>query len=109
MTILKCPYCHYESEYGVSVCRGCKAEILYRPRIAEELIIPPMFTFFFFFLMLFPYIFLKDSILSEWGSSSRSLVNLLVFFSPVFFPVLVFSIKLYRGWRPRFFRDFRYK
>ena len=28
-TVFACPFCHFESTWGVSVCRGCQAEVSY--------------------------------------------------------------------------------
>lgn len=33
---LKCPHCGYEPEYGVRVCRGCQAEIVYGPFLVTK-------------------------------------------------------------------------
>ena len=32
---LKCPFCGFTPEYGVHVCQGCQAEVLYTPTIKE--------------------------------------------------------------------------
>ena len=34
---LICPHCGFECQYGVRVCRGCQAEILYGPTFGESI------------------------------------------------------------------------
>lgn len=104
---LTCPHCGKDSQYGISVCSGCQAEVLYRVTSKELLIgfLGGGVVGFIFPVVVIHYVSLYFNGLNDfWAELSM----FFLFICFIIFPIFGVFIMIRRGRGVRFIRNYKY-
>lgn len=105
---LKCPHCGFEPEYGVTVCRGCGAEIMYGPTFGERVGSGCMSFLAGAFLPALLIGGLMDVIGISQNSEVSGIMTILIFGFAVLLGIVGFFLaSKHPSWKkPRFYRRY---